>query len=1037
MVKFDLEAYDINKNYAIEASAGTGKTYNIVEIVNKLVNNNIDFSKIVIVTYTEKAAGELKDRIRKKINNVDINSGFIGTIHSFTQQLINEFGLSGNFAIGLTMQQDKHIDDFINRYIRREDVISKILAYDTFDVDGFGKYLKNIIKNYYLDKDGKEVKSIVSIDKELLYSKRKSAIKKFDEKQLAYELADECYLAWKKEKQTKRIQSFDDMILNVREALYNNEKFAHEVRNKYQYAIIDEFQDTNQKQFDIFEKIFMQDNLHHIIVVGDPKQSIYSFQQADIEVYFKAVEKIVSNNGEKYLLTKNYRSTEKMVEACNMLFPNFELEKDNITFLPSEYKEENKDENISRCYYQKKQTPAFWITEDKVNSQQFAHIAAEIIVDICCCENGKTKLQLEDGGKIRNVRFSDIAILAKSKSEMKPIQNALQKCGIPFIRYKDDSLFSSMENAHWISMLQAINVSDFTGNNRKYLKKVLTTKFFGYSLKDITSDYFDRDDIKEIEILNDFKKAAQEQRWQDLIDDILFKTKLKSNVGSLNDIQPYAIFKQIGDYCIDYLSKGHNLLELITELKQNISKDDDEATAIIEKSTDFNSVRIMTIHASKGLEFPIVISVAGFKGNRKSKEIYSYRKVLDSESLPMISLEKDSDLVNLKDSQEQKRLFYVAYTRAKYLLILPQYKDFKADFLSNSFKAFTSKFSDYYRYITDNGKTTEQLKREVGLILKPFDIRNNQDKMIEQRDNIKKVIDNIKANRAMMFSYSSLSHPAIIDDDLNNLSNSNGIVVENEHEIEGLSKYDRNAVVANIKYDTDCQPIVFPENFPKGAAVGTAMHEIFELLDYTDYQSSLNKIIKRCFVANQIVYDDNWTESLKQMVDNVLTSDITIFHGGVDSGQTFKLNSISNDNKRAECEFNVNMEDSFLKNYFNGFIDLLVKIDDRVVIIDWKSDSLNQQFTSYADAQQLINHVNDSYSIQRTLYGYYLIEALSSKYPNKTKQQVFNDHFGGVCYVFLRGCNENKSNGIYCQSWSSYEQLKQSFDEIVNDRIKK
>ena len=149
MVKFDLKAYDINKNYAIEASAGTGKTYNIVEIVNKLVNNNIDFSKIVIVTYTEKAAGELKDRIRKKINNVDINSGFIGTIHSFTQQLINEFGLSGNFAIGLTMQQDKHIDDFINRYIRREDVISKILAYDQFDVDGFGKYLKNIIKEFF------------------------------------------------------------------------------------------------------------------------------------------------------------------------------------------------------------------------------------------------------------------------------------------------------------------------------------------------------------------------------------------------------------------------------------------------------------------------------------------------------------------------------------------------------------------------------------------------------------------------------------------------------------------------------------------------------------------------------------------------------------------------------------------------------------------------------------------------------------------------------------------------------------------------
>ena len=158
--------------------------------------------------------------------------------------------------------------------------------------------------------------------------------------------------------------------------------------------------------------------------------------------------------------------------------------------------------NIAKDYFYNKKHQTVEII--KLNgSVELAPIVglAEVIVDICCCENDKTKLQLEDGGKMRNVRFSDIAILAKSKSEMKPIQNALQKCGIPFIRYKDDSLFSSMENAHWISMLQAINVSDFTGNNRKYLRKVLTTKFFGYSLKDITSDYFDRDDIKEIEIL--------------------------------------------------------------------------------------------------------------------------------------------------------------------------------------------------------------------------------------------------------------------------------------------------------------------------------------------------------------------------------------------------------------------------------------------------------------------------------------------------------------------------------------------------------
>ncbi|MGN1399790.1 MAG: UvrD-helicase domain-containing protein [Erysipelotrichaceae bacterium] len=1037
MEKFDINKYDINKNYAIEASAGTGKTYNIVEIVKKLVDNEIDFSKIVIVTYTEKAAGELKDRIRKEVKGIDIDSGFIGTIHSFCQQLINEFALSAGFALDLSMQSQQQFDDFINRYIRKKEIIAEIaLINGEFNAEKFGEKLKYLVNSFYLDADNQVDETIVSIDD-------RPSKNDIEEKRMAYKYVEDCYKCWQQEKKQKRIQNYDDMIRNVREALLHKTAFANSVREKYTYGIIDEFQDTNQKQFDIFKQIFLQDDDHHIIVVGDPKQSIYSFQQADINVYFSAVNEIVAANGEKCVLKKNYRSTEKMVRACNALFPNFKFEQ--TEFIECDYKNTaDKDENIAECYYQGKETEAFWITES-LDEGKFAHIAVEVIVDICTMENnGETRLRFKDGSKVRNVKFSDIAILARSKSEMEPIAEELRKAGIPFVRYKDNSLFSSLENAHWISLLQAINAYDFTGSNRSYFKKALTTKFFGYSLQQAANEKFDRDDTDEMLLLNRYRQEAKEGRWQDLIDDILLNSNISKNMSSLESMQSYAIFRQIGDYCIEYLSQKASLTELINNLKQN-GKDDDDTDGInlVEKSTDFNCVKIMTIHASKGLEFPVVISVAGFKEFPKSNKIYSYRKTSGGKSNPVISLDKDSDQVNLEQYQELKRLFYVAYTRAKYLLVLPYYEKFIKvskkfdDFLTNSICKFVRNERELYRLITDKSTDYQTLRKQVSEILISEPKQTCNLSFDKQEGILKQLIGQIKSNRVQMYSYSSLSHPIQqIEDGENSVTNSNGIVVDSDENIEGLAKYDRKKVVAQVKYVLNQNPVSFPPDFPKGAAVGTAMHEIFEQLDFTKYQDNLTRVIKACFTAQQIVYDDNWSVVLQEMVDNVLNSDIPVFSGGEYKGETIRLAKISNNNKRAECEFNVRLQSEQLKNYFNGFIDLLVQVDDRVLIIDWKSDSLNQQFNSYSDLKQLEKHVDDSYSIQRTLYGYYLIEALAEKYPQETKSEIFQKHFAGVCYVFLRGAVKDTSNGIYCQSWNSYDDLKNSFEEIIQDKVK-
>ena len=124
-----------------------------------------------------------------------------------------------------------------------------------------------------------------------------------------------------------------------------------------------------------------------------------------------------------------------------------------------------------------------------------------------------------------------------------------------------------------------------------------------------------------------------------------------------------------------------------------------------------------------------------------------------------------------------------------------------------------------------------------------------------------------------------------------------------------------------------------------------------------------------------------------------------------------------------------------LKNYCNGFVDLIFKNGDYYSILDWKSDRLNDEFVSYATVDCLKKHVDECYSIQRVLYSYCLIKWLKLSMPEKSYQNIFEEHFGGVYYVFLRGCNKDTSNGVYAQTWASWQDLEDSFNEIVKYKV--
>ena len=390
---FDIKEFKPYKNYVIDASAGTGKTHNIIEIVKKLVSENIcKLNEILIVTFTDKAAGELKDRIRKGLGELYTEDTSIYTIHSFCDNTIKEFGISSNLPLNLSLVSNESLNNFINEYIRTADILKDIQeAMMYVNSNNLIKNLKcllvNGISKYYLNKNNEEDESVISIEK-----KEDNIVIKNDmdeekwSKYIATKYLKDAYISYLNYKKENNYKTFDDMIRQVRESIIDDKcDLKDKLRKKYKYAIIDEFQDTNQLQFDIFSNIFLCEN-HNIIVVGDPKQSIYSFQGADVDVYLKAKKIIVDNGGIDCVLMKNYRSRKEQVESCNNLFKSYF---DNFT--NSDYCVKETDKKEYKCLYGGHEVDAFWIAS-KVKKDIYAKIVAREIVN--CCEydeNGRTR----------------------------------------------------------------------------------------------------------------------------------------------------------------------------------------------------------------------------------------------------------------------------------------------------------------------------------------------------------------------------------------------------------------------------------------------------------------------------------------------------------------------------------------------------------------------------------------------------------------------------------------------------------------------
>ena len=588
-------ASQIDGSILILAGAGSGKTRTITyRIAHMIENVGISPYSILAVTFTNKAAKEMRERVEDLVGDV-AKACTISTFHSFGMRLLrmyaNEVGYNPNFTI--------------------------------YDTDDQKRIVKAILKGQNISFNGVKLteRDIVSI-----ISKIKEEIKTLDEYSVMNKQIIEVYDKYNRALLESNAMDFSDILLNTYKLLQKPE-ILEKVQNKYKYIMIDEYQDTNNLQYKIIDLIARKSS--NLCVVGDENQSIYGFRGANILNILNFETNY--NNAKIVKLEENYRSTTTILDAANELIKNNKSSKDK----------------------------KLWTQNGKGD-----------LIKVLVCDNGRDEvsriIEFIRENHQNGVPYRDMTILYRTNAQSRIFEEGLLRYSIPHKVFGGISFYSRAEIKDIIAYLSII-VNPQDELNLQRIINVPKRKVGEKGIEKIIA-YARENDLNLLEALSHIKEisgltAVGKEKLLEMYD-IIKELKDLAYTETASYIVQTLIDKV---HYIDYINETYDdaeaRIENIEELKNSILELENvvgelrlneylenvsliSATDDLEEKSDY--VKLMTIHNSKGLEFPIVFLV-GFEN-----EIFpGTRAMLDE-----------------KEMEEERRLCYVALTRAEKKLYL-------------------------------------------------------------------------------------------------------------------------------------------------------------------------------------------------------------------------------------------------------------------------------------------------------------------------------------------------------------------------------
>ena len=975
---------ETGKNIIVSAGAGSGKTAVLSERVLTHLKNKISITDLLILTFTNAAASEMKDRIRKKVKNIPelkeeldkIDIAFITTFDAFSLSLVKRYkeylNISSNIKIidnsiialkkkeflneifdelylnnntlflkllsDLTLKDDKDIfngilnlNNKLDNIYNKEEILNNYIS-KFYQIDNlrsiFNEYFKLINKkikeisnqidnlsiyvdNSFIDKMNsvfinlfnsksyediryniynleklpilrnaceeakkikEEISSIIKIIKELTkYNSEEEIInsllatkdyvtiiieilKKLDNKISIYKKDNDSY-------------EFIDIAKLAIKLLKENPLICEELKNKYKEILIDEYQDTNDLQ-DIFISLIANNNLY---MVGDIKQSIYRFRNANPNIFKSKYEDYSKNvSGLKIDLNKNFRSRRQVIDNINLIF--------NLIM----------DEEVGGANYLETHQMQFGLTSyDSVNKEnyamevlnynpldkKFSDTEIEIFIVLNDIKNkilNSYEIMDKDTNLPRKANYGDFVILMDRATNFDLYKKIFEYYNVPISIYRDTTISDSVD----------INIIKNIYNLIILIKKKDFGKLFSYSYMAIARSYLFN--ISDLEILKTIKdrdysatkiyaicynlaKDLDNLNNIELYDKIIQEFNFLDRVITIGNVKEHLVtLDSIAKIVSNATSLGYTPEDFLDYLNQ-VSEEGLDIKLSLNKDSS-NSVKIMTIHASKGLEYPICyftglgkkFNISDLKDKLYYDNNYGFITPYFNKSINNTILKTLLKTKYIQDEVSEKiRLFYVALTRAREKIILVgSFKEnelaYKKENLINleerlKYMSFRDIINSIYKYLT-------RYVKEIDINSLGLNKDYNLSKLVKE------------------FNFNSTSK----------------IIVDNYDVEEELIANKRVSKVVNKLLSSEEK---------KNIELGLRMHYLFEITDFNnpDY-SMMNDFEKSC---------------LKNFLNTkILDNNIGIYK---------------------EYEFIYNN-----KELIHGIIDLLIVKENTCVIVDYK-----------------------------------------------------------------------------------------------------
>lgn len=774
---------------------------------------------------------------------------------------------------------------------------------------------------------------------------------------IVHRLARKC----QEEVKTFDITTPDDLLKQIHKNLHV-EHFVQKIRSRYQAAIIDEFQDTDPMQWDIFKTLFVG-HCRSICLVGDPKQSIYAFRNADLYTYLKAKEALGEDSHK--CLDTNYRSTPELVKALNHLFaseknkgwmnlPGLGL---NIDVLPVKAGKPQSAmpvvPSIQFFYSESARSKrGKWPSETVEQKAFFPYIVSQM-----------QSLKADKP-------WSQFAILVKDRFQALRAASFLKQVQIPAVIRRSAALNESEAFTALNELIEAVSFP----SDLSRLKQFLGGSLIGWSHEQLMNGLEAETFQKVKEIIFSLHSILEEKGFACFFQSFL-TTQFKEGITveqqllAYGQIDLYLDLQQLSEVMIESAWESKRVAQSWTAYLEELKACSLEENPRLKRRSlsDEDAVQILTIHMSKGLEFDVVFAL-GVASSHSLQDDIAIQDELGKRIVPL-ELSNPSCCNSLKElNAEKMRQLYVALTRAKKQLHIPLAFDLKNTAVD------TSEISAIELYFSSVGVT-------------PFDKAH-----VEQFiDAIKEeaFISLIQAASSEVQEEKTLSfakldkHPVLLHPKPKEpIVSYSSLAKKQENELSiNLNFEPHKSETQTAQADQPLSLLNMPQGTQTGLIFHTIMEKIFQQqLHFFPQQKPILELIDR-HIAHTALKD--WKEILFETIWDLLHMPL----------QGFALSQIPSSQIQEEMQFLFPFQSGMMK----GFVDLVFEWKNKYYLLDWKTNFLGPNIEDYSQENLHKCMQQNDYFLQASIYA----EALE-RYVKLFDKRSFNQCYGGMFYVFVR-----------------------------------